>query len=52
MITLLREFLQRRNQTRLQNIELTVFILERTVESHAAVIDHPEFSKRVNLKQK
>jgi AcrR family transcriptional regulator len=48
IITLLREFLeQRRDQTQLQNLELTVFILERTVESltHAAVIEHPEFLK-------
>ena len=46
IITLLREFLeQRRDQTQLQNLELTVFILERTIESltHAAVIEHPKF---------
>jgi AcrR family transcriptional regulator len=52
MIALLREFLkQRHDQTHLQNLELTVFILERTIESltHAAVIQHPEFLKESQL---
>lgn len=48
IITLLREFLkQRRDQTQVQNLELSVFILERSIESltHAAVLEHPEFLK-------
>ncbi len=54
IITLLREFLeQRRDQIQLQNLELTVFILERTIESltHAAVIEHPEFLKQEELEE-
>lgn len=48
IITLLRKFLeQRRDQTQVQNLELSVFILERSIESltHAAVLEHPEFLK-------
>lgn len=48
IITLLRAFLeQRRDQTQVQNLELSVFILERSIESltHAAVLEHPEFLK-------
>ena len=48
IITLLRNFLeQRHDQTQQKNLELTVFMLERTIESltHAAVIERPEFLK-------
>ncbi len=48
IITLLREFLKQRcDQTQVQNLELSVFILERSIESltHAAVLEHPELLK-------
>ncbi|MCG8364326.1 MAG: TetR/AcrR family transcriptional regulator [Pseudanabaenales cyanobacterium] len=51
---LLREFLvQRHDQIQVQNLELSVFILERTIESlvHAAVIDHPEFLQESQLEE-
>lgn len=54
IIALLREFLeQRRDQTQIQNLELTVFILERTIESltHAAVIEHSEFLKESQIEE-
>lgn len=54
IITQLREFLeQRRDQIQLRNLELTVFILERTIESltHTAVIEHPEFLKESQLEE-
>lgn len=54
IIWLLREFLeQRRDRIQLQNIELTAFILQRTIESltHAAVIEHPEFLKEEQIEQ-
>lgn len=46
IVTLLREFLeQRQDRIQLRNLEIAVFILERTIESltHAAVIERPEF---------
>jgi AcrR family transcriptional regulator len=54
IILLLREFLvQRHDQLQVQNLELTVFILERTIESlvHAAVIEHPEFLQENQLEE-
>lgn len=54
IIAQLRKFLeQRRDQIQLRNLELTVFILERTIESltHAAVIEHPEFLKESQLEE-
>lgn len=52
IIRLLREFLQERgDQVHFHNLELTVFILERTIESltEAAVVEHPEFLKDEQL---
>lgn len=54
IIALLHEFLeQRRDRIQVQNLELTVFILERTIESltHAAVIEHPEFLQESQLEK-
>lgn len=50
--TLLHELLeQRSDQIQVRNIECTVFILERTIESltHAAVIDQPKFLEEGQL---
>ncbi len=54
IIVLLRTFLEkRRDQIGPQNLDLTVFILERTIESltHAAVIEHPELLRDGHLDQ-
>ena len=51
---LIRAYLEsRRDQVQPQNLDLTVFILERTVESltHAAVIERPEFLSDGQLEQ-
>ncbi|NJP09963.1 MAG: hypothetical protein HC866_11165 [Leptolyngbyaceae cyanobacterium RU_5_1] len=51
---LLRAYLERwRDRIHPQNLDLTVFILERTVEAlcHSAVIDHPEFLRDGQLEQ-
>lgn len=51
---LLRNYLEKHDhQHKLQNLDLTIFILGRTVESltHAAVIDHPEFLNDRQLEQ-
>jgi AcrR family transcriptional regulator len=54
ILLLLREFLiQRHNEIQAQNLELTVFILERTIESlvHAAVIEYPKFLQENQLEK-
>ncbi len=54
ILMLLREFLmQRHDRIQAQNLELTVFILERTIESlvHAAVIERPEFLQEGQLEE-
>lgn len=54
ILGLLHDYLtNRRDQIQPQNLELTAFILERTVESltHAAVIDHPELLSQGQLEQ-
>jgi AcrR family transcriptional regulator len=51
---LLQEYLKRwRDRLQPQNIEMTVFILSRTVESlcHSAVIEHPQFMKDGKFEQ-
>jgi AcrR family transcriptional regulator len=51
---LLRVYLERRrDHVKPQNLDLTVFILGRTVESltHAAVIEHPEFLRDGQIEQ-
>ena len=51
---LLREFLvQRHDQIQIQYLELSVFILEQTIESlvHAAMIDLPEFLQESQLEE-
>lgn len=52
ILKLLRQFLQQRgNQVHFHDLELTVFILERTIEAltEAAVVEHPEFLKDEQL---
>jgi hypothetical protein len=52
--TLLQEYLKRwRDRLKPQNIEMTVFILSRTVESlcHSAVIEHPQFMRDGKFEQ-
>ncbi|MGC1310406.1 MAG: TetR/AcrR family transcriptional regulator [Phormidesmis sp.] len=54
ILMLLREFLeQRHDRIQAQNLKLTVFILERTIESlvHAAVIERPEFLQEGQLEE-
>jgi AcrR family transcriptional regulator len=51
---LLQEYLKRwRDRLKPQNIEMTVFIISRTVESlcHSAVIEHPHFRKDSQFEQ-
>jgi AcrR family transcriptional regulator len=51
---LLQEYLKRwRDRLQPQNIEMTVFILSRTVESlcHSAVIEHPQFMRDGKFEQ-
>jgi AcrR family transcriptional regulator len=51
---LLQEYLKRwRDRLKPQNIEMTVFILSRTVESlcHSAVIEHPQFMRDGKFEQ-
>ncbi|MGL6343457.1 MAG: hypothetical protein ACRC80_30485 [Waterburya sp.] len=51
---LLRAYLERwRDRIQPQNIEMTVFILSRTVEAlcHSAAIKHPEFMSNGQLEQ-
>lgn len=54
IVLLLREFsIQRHPEVQAQNLELTVFMLERTIESlgHAAVIEHPKFLQEHQLEK-
>jgi hypothetical protein len=54
MEDMLRSFLaQRRDQLQPKNLDLTVFMVERTIRSliHGAMIDHPELLKTGELEQ-